>query len=41
VKFSFGIFGAFFEHIKAFVLAGFPTTHTLTVFLAYLFKAYP
>jgi len=41
VKFSFGIDGAFFEQIKALVFAGFPTTQTLTVFLANLFKAYP
>jgi len=36
VKFSFGIDGAYLEQIRAFVLAGFPTTRTLTVFFAYL-----
>jgi len=34
VKFFFGIEGAYVDAIKALVLAGFPTTHTFTVFLA-------
>jgi hypothetical protein len=34
VKFCFGIVGAEFYAINAFVLAGFPTTQTLTVFFA-------
>jgi len=33
--------GAFKEHIKALVLAGFPTTKTLTSLLANLSKASP
>ena len=41
VKFCFGMVGAKCDAIKAFVLAGFPTTHTLTVFFATLFSASP
>jgi len=39
VKFYFGIEGANFEAIRAFVLAGFPTTTTFTDFFAYLSRA--
>ena len=39
LKFLLGIDGAFYEHTKAFVLQGFPTTHTFTVFLATLSSA--
>jgi hypothetical protein len=40
-KFSIGIEGANFDAIRAFVLAGFPTTQTLTDFLANLSRADP
>jgi len=36
-----GIFEAKWLQIKALVLAGFPTTQTLTFGSAYLFKAMP
>ena len=36
-----GMDGAKFLRIKAFVLAGLPTTSTLTVFLAYVSSAWP
>jgi len=41
VKFFFGIEGANLDAINAFVLAGFPTTRTFTVFLATLSRADP
>jgi hypothetical protein len=41
VKFFLGIDGAYVEAIKAFVFAGFPTTSTLTDFLATLSRADP
>jgi hypothetical protein len=41
VKFFFGIDGAYVDAIRALVFAGFPTTQTLTVFLATLSKAAP
>jgi len=34
VKFFFGIEGAYVDAMRALVLAGLPTTQTLTVFLA-------
>ncbi len=40
-KFSFGKDGAYLAHINAFVLAGLPTTKTLTDFFANLSKASP
>jgi len=41
VMFFFEIFGAFLDTIRAFVLQGFPTTRTFTVFLAKLLRASP
>jgi hypothetical protein len=41
VKFFFEIVGAKLDAIKAFVLHGFPTTKTLTDFLATLSKIFP
>lgn len=41
LKFSGLMDGAYFEQISAFVLAGLPTTKTLTDFLAYLSNAWP
>ncbi len=41
VKFFFGIEGANLDALNAFVLAGFPTTRTFTVFLATLSRADP
>lgn len=41
VKLVFGMLGANWAAIKAFVLAGFPTTKTLTFLLAYFSNASP